>query len=132
VWLCHALFFKGEYMANRNLKPIAGHLEKGVSIISKVVTFGVASISSQVGKGLSVARNGAGDYTITLEDVWPSLLGATVTFEAGTAVDLVPQLNNVALSSKTIGVKLLAAAVATEPATTTKLYITLILKNSTL
>jgi len=120
-------------MANRNLRPLAGALEPKVVVLSKVVTFGSASISSQTGKGLSVARSSAGVYTITLEDKYNSLIGGQCMFEASSAVDLVPQLNSVDVSGAgTIGLKLLAAATATEPASGTKLYITLLLKNSSL
>ena len=120
-------------MANRNLRPLAGAIEPKLVVLTKVVTFGTASISSQTGKGLTVTRNGAGDYTVTLEDKYNALMGASVIFEATSAVDLVPQLNTVAVSTTpSLGIKLLASATATEPASGTKLYITLILKNSSL
>lgn len=119
-------------MASRLLYPIRGTLDREVSILSGVVSIAAdASVSSDTLKGASVARTAAGTYTITLEDKYSSLLSANLTLLAATAVDLVPQLVSETVSStKLIVFKLLAAAVATDPAAVCKVHVCLMLKNT--
>lgn len=79
----------------------------------------------------SAARTGTGTYTITLNETYNAFLGAHFTVLAATAVDLVPQLVSVDVTSaKTIVVKLLTGATATDPAAAITLYPVILLRNS--
>jgi hypothetical protein len=120
-------------MADRNFCKEIGSLERGMVFMSGVLAIASdASVTSESLLGASVAKTGTGEYTITLEDSYVSLLSCNLTLEAATAVDLVPQIKSVdVVSAKTIVIRLLAVATATNPSAACKLHIALKLKNST-
>jgi len=121
-------------MANRYLNQFAACAENAVvSIFGKAsITNTTGVVSAFSGKLISnVARTGAGEYTITLEDSWNSLLDASFQIVAATPVDLVPQVLSYSVTTaKTVVVNLLAAAVPTDSAQDIELMFTLTLKNS--
>lgn len=87
-----------------------------------------------LGIGWTVARTGTGTYTITLNDVYASLIAGVATFQAATAFDRFCQLGTVDLAAKTIVVRVWdvsATAVAdTTIANDGRVNFTLFLKNS--
>lgn len=121
-------------MANRYLTQFMASPEKAVvSVYGKAsITNTTGVVASYSGKLIqSVERTGAGEYTITLQDSWNSLLNASFQILAATPVDLVPQLLSYSVTSaKTVVVNLLAAAVPTDSAQDIELLFTLTLKNT--
>jgi len=84
------------------------------------------------GLGWEVAKSATGQYTITLQDNYVGLISAQFTVGAATAVDLKPQLvSSDVVSAKTVIMKLLAVATATEPSAVTLVHFVLFLRNST-
>lgn len=120
-------------MANRYFTKHLGSLEKGIVEIMGVISIASdASVTSESIKGASVAKTGTGEYTITLEDSYVSLLACNLTFVAATAADLVPQVKSYdVVTAKTIVFRLCAAAVATNPSGACEVHVSLKLKNST-
>lgn len=79
----------------------------------------------------SVVLTGVGEYTFTLSDKYSALESAQFQLLAATAVDLNPQIKSVDVTSaKTIVVRLLAGATATEIAAAATLFMALRLRNS--
>ena len=91
-------------MANRTFKGVQA-LNRGVVLIAGRVTQGASDPSVTDGLGFSVAKNGAGDYTLTLEDKYVGLLHAGVTY-VGAADETFAQVTAHDVSSaKTVQVK---------------------------
>ena len=111
-------------------------LDKSVKVLSgtcTVPTSGGAVTGNNI-LGATVTRTGTGAFTITLADKYPELLGCHISVAKATAQDLVPQLVAVDVASaRTITFKLLTGTTATDVTTeAATLYITIILKNSTI
>lgn len=120
-------------MANRNFAPLQGTLERGVVILSGILDIhsDASVLSTSFFAGGSFAKTGTGEYTLTLTDKYSELLACSLTVEAATPVDLVPQIDNTDVSSaKTIVFNLNAGASATNPSAVCKVHVMLILKNS--
>ena len=125
-------------MAGRTFQPLLGALDPGV------VTLGISwapNGSSAVdqtsikGRGVaSVARTAQGVFTVTMQDVYPTVLAAVATAQLATAADIVAQVGTSTLTAngKTIVVSLLAGATATDVAAdaNNRVNLLLILKNS--
>lgn len=123
-------------MADRNFSPVQA-LDKQIKILSGKINIAAdASVSSHtiLGVGASgVTRTATGTYTITLDDKYPELVGISMIYGAATAVDLVPQIVSETVSStKIITFKLLAGATATNPSAVGFVFVTILLKNSTI
>ena len=91
-------------MANRKME-VAYSLDRMVcSVFGKAnITNTTGVVASFSGLGITtIARTGAGEYTITLDDKWNDFLGASISVVSATPVDLVAQIDNYTLSSKTI------------------------------
>lgn len=81
----------------------------------------------------SAARTGVGEYTVTLAQPYNSENCINFQLMAATAVDLVPQLKSVdVVTAKTIVVRLLAGATATEVAAAATLYMNAVLNASSI
>lgn len=119
-------------MANRNYNR-AQNLEKEVKTLFADVAIG-ATGAPTLTKGLgitSIARNGAGDYTLTLDDKYTRLMHVNVQHLAASAEDLTAQLTAEDVSGdKTISFSTKAAAVETDPSDGSRLLIRIDLKNS--
>lgn len=120
-------------MADRIFGPIQA-LDKEVKVLSGILSIAAdASVSSQTFLGGTWTKTGTGEYTLTLQDVYPELLACLVSVEAATAVDLVAQLKSQTVSStKLVVVNLNAGATPTNPSAVCKLHCALVLKNSTI
>lgn len=91
---------------------------------------GVVSTTSIKGVA-SIANTAAGTYTITLQDSFPSLVSAQLTYQAATAVDLVPQVKSVdVVTTKQIVVVLNTGATPTEPSAAGVINVLFLMKNS--
>jgi hypothetical protein len=66
------------------------------------------------GKGFTVARTSAGLFTITLDKVYNLLFSATATVQMAAATDISAQIGNVVLASKTVEVRTVVVATATD------------------
>jgi len=120
-------------MADRNFYPEEGHYYPRKVEIDGSVTFGSASaIASQDFTGGTFTSNGAGDFTLTLSDVFNTIKAVSVTYNvnSSTAVDLVPQVYSVSASGKTVKFKLLAGSTATSPGSGASCYVIVKAKNS--
>lgn len=120
-------------MADRHFYPSEGNYDPRLVRLAGSVTFGSASaISSQDFTGGTFTSNGAGDFTLTLTDVFNSIKSVNVTYNvnSSTAVDLVPQVYSVSASGKTVKFKLLAGSTATAPGSGAVAYLNVVCKNS--
>jgi hypothetical protein len=119
-------------MASRSFSPNYGSLDKGMVELDGYVDIAAdASVSASSFSGGTITKTNTGEYTLTLTDTYTSLKSAQLTVQAATAVDLVPQMVSQTVSTtKLVVFKLLAAAVATNPAAVCRVYINLRLKNT--
>lgn len=103
-----------------------------VSAATAITTTGGVNMASSSCLGVaSVLQTGTGQLTITLRETFPALLSAQFQYGAASAVDLVPQVGAVDVASaKTIVVRLQAGATPTNPAAAGQLYMSLMLRNS--
>lgn len=119
-------------MANRTFND-AQALEKEVKTLFAKVTIG-ASGAPTLTKGLGVAsitRTSAGLYELTLQDAYPAFMGMDIVQMLPALQDLTFQMNTeTVLTTKKITFTCKAAAVATDPTSTSVLFITLHLKNT--
>lgn len=119
-------------MANRNYTD-SKVLARGLVLLHGNVTIAAdASVGTSTFPGGTFTKTGTGEYTLTLEDSYVSLLGAQASLLAATAVDLVPQIKSAdVVTAKTVTINLNAGATPTNPAAACTLYLSLALKNST-
>ena len=102
-------------MASRNY-DYTQSLERQVKFyVGKVSIAANAAVSGKVGIGFSAAKTGDGEYTITLEDKFPTILSVMATVEAATAVDLVAQVKSFNAATGVIVINLNAVGVPTNP-----------------
>jgi hypothetical protein len=126
-------------MAGRSFVQLLGALDPGVVILGiNWATNGSSDpvASTITGRGVaSVTLASTGVYTVTLQDVYPTLLSATATLQLASADDKVTaQIGAVDLAAKTVQVRiydLSTAAVANvNAATGNRVNLLLVLKNS--
>jgi hypothetical protein len=119
-------------MANRKFEKVQA-IEKEIKNIYAEISIGASGAPTLTrGTGVaSIARNSAGKYTLTLQDKYMRLMFADIKHLSASAVDLKTQLvSEDVASAKTIVFHTLAVATATDPASGTKLFVKLELKNS--
>jgi hypothetical protein len=98
-------------------------LAGAVEAVSSFYAPGVASILQE--------PTLAGTYNITMVDVYNRLVSARYQLQAATSVDLVPQQKSEAVAStKIVVVSLLAGATKTDPGAAARLYLHLMMNNS--
>ena len=119
-------------MANRNGDPMYAIEKMVFGLYAKAnITNTTGVVASYSGQGIaSIARSGAGEYTITLQDGWNDLFAANITVVSATPLDLVAQVDNYSLANKTIVFNTLAGAVPTDSTQDIELLIELKFKNS--
>ena len=95
------------------------------------VASSTTGVTSENIQGLSAARTGTGEITLTLDEKWNACMGVHVMIESATAQDRVAQVVSIDVASaKTIVIKLLAGATATDPASALTMHVLILLKNS--
>jgi hypothetical protein len=101
-----------------------------MKILAGTITLGSASVSTYdtLGGEITVARTGAGVYTITHASTYKALVSAHVSVMAASAADLVPQL--VSYSSKVLTIRTVAVATETDGASGVKIHFTLVLSEA--
>ncbi len=126
-------------MAGRSFVQLLGALDPGVVILGiNWATNGSSDpvASTITGRGVaSVTLASTGVYTVTLQDVYPTLLSATATLQLASADDKVTaQIGAVDLANRTIQVRIYdisSAGVADVAAATgNRVNLLLVLKNS--
>lgn len=120
-------------MADRNFYPSEGNYDARLVRLAGSVTFGASSaVASQDFTGGTFTKNSAGDFTLTLSDVFNAIKSVNVTYNVNstTPTDLVPQVYSVSASGKTIKFKLLTGTVATDPGTGASAFVNVVCKNS--
>ena len=102
-------------MADRVLRQIKA-IDQDVVVLSfSFAPQGSSQPTGITGRGVAtITRTGAGDFLVTLQDVWPALLGAKMSIQMSTATDISPQLGDVDLSAKTLVVRTIVAATETD------------------
>jgi len=119
-------------MANRNFNR-AQALEKEIKTLYADVSI-AASGAPTLTKGLgitSIARDAAGEYTLTLDDKYTRLMHASFIHLDADAQDLIFQLNSEDVDGdKTITFECLTADAETDPADGSRILIRIDLKNS--
>lgn len=108
-------------------------LEKEVKDLYARVTIGASGAPTLAeGWGIaSIVNNGTGDYTITLQDKYPSLKFVDMVHQNSTGEDLNVQLHSEAVAtSKTIRVLTITGSSATNPSSGDVLYFKIEVKNT--
>jgi hypothetical protein len=124
-------------MANRNFKPGAVGIEKGLVCLFGRINIGAAGvISSQDCRGFSASFLGTGGYILTLEDKYTALYNVTGTIvgavSATTASDFYVSQETVAADNKRLILQFLnGTGVNDDMADGNTLLIEVTLKNST-
>jgi hypothetical protein len=126
-------------MANRRMSQFRQSIENVVADLYMVVTIGATGAPTLTrAQGVtSITRNGAGQYTVVLQDLYNQLLGIDVMFYASTSAAAAPM---VVLESNTIATdstfilqcRAIDNSTATDPADGEIMYIHLALRNSSL
>lgn len=73
-----------------NTNQYERHAGAGQDLVEVVGSFAVATngtVSSVKGRGFTVARASAGNFTVTLDRAYPELVCGTATWESGTYFD---------------------------------------------
>lgn len=126
-------------MAARSFVQLLGAADPGVVVLGiNWATNGASDpvASTITGRGVaSVVLTSTGVYTVTLQDVYPSLLSATASVQLASADDKVAaNIGAVDLNAKTIQVRIYdissAALANVAAATGNRVNLTLVLKNS--
>lgn len=129
----------GEYvfMANRRFSKVAHQaLERAVVHLYARVSFGSSgapTLSAPDSIGVkSIARNSAGDYTVTFQDNYLRFLHAKHAFNSGSSAPAAPGMwiKAESVTSGTIEVVFNAAGTATDPASGEIVYLTFELRNT--
>jgi hypothetical protein len=113
----------------------AGHKEVGVVTLflrADIGATGAPTIDTAASKGIaSIARDDTGDYTITLDEAYNSLLDCNIMMLESDDTDLIFRVTAQDVSSaKTVSISASAAATPTDPPDGSDLYVSLTLKNS--
>ena len=118
-------------MANRNFSEVQGLARKQIVLAGTVSLSSSAAVAAQDFKGGTIAKTGTGAYTLTLDDTYQKLIGAHAQ-TAETSAALFGRIGSVdVVSAKTIVIQTVNASGApTDAAATAKIYITLVLSNS--
>lgn len=120
-------------MANRMFQQFFYSFTKGLVGVHGYVDIAAdASVAASVIRGGVVTKTDTGEYTLTLEDQYVGLESVQLCVQAAVPVDLVPQvLSADVVSAKTIVFSLLDTGVPTDPAAACRVYISVLMKNST-
>jgi hypothetical protein len=125
-------------MANRTFTQFRLALEKQpVDLFAQVAigATGAPTLNVANSKGIaSIARNSAGEYTITLQDAYVRLMMAQAVVLNATGISASPDLGLISadvVTAKTVVIQLSAAGTATDLASGDVLMLQLTLSNST-
>ncbi len=123
-------------MASSLFRKDMGHKEVGVVELflrADIGATGAVTIDTSASKGISsIVRDATGDYTITLEESYNSLLMCDVMLLEADDTDLTHQVISQDVSAATSVVKIgfHAAATPTDPPDGSDIYVRITLKNS--
>lgn len=117
-------------MANRYFTQFFySFYKKPVMLGGKVSLNASAAITSQDGKGFSVAKSGTGLYTITLEDQYSKLISINANV-ADSAQDVALNFASVNLTAKTIVLQTKVAGTIADLGDACDIYLNIVLSNS--
>lgn len=118
-------------MANRNFSEVQGLARKTILLAGKISLSAAAAVTATDSVGaFTVAKTGTGKYTLTLADTYQKLLSASLQV-AESAQDVVGVVGAAdVVSAKTIELLTVTAGAPTDVTATAKLYVTLVLSNS--
>ena len=119
-------------MANRHFNgPVQSLWHKPVLVGGKIALSAAAAVSSSTIKGASVAKTGIGEYTITLEDKYSGIIGASLVAVDNSALDLSLEIASVDVSGAgTLKIITKIAATAANVTEALDILVTLHLNNS--
>jgi len=86
-------------MANRTFNPPRALEKELVTLVGKVAIGSDAAVGAKVGRGFSIAKTATGEYTVTLQDKYMQLLGASFSVEGSGTIVTVPELKSEAVAS---------------------------------
>lgn len=125
-------------MANRSFKNPLGYLRDTRILAGSFAPNGSSAVSnaSNYGLGFSVARAGAGDFTVTISDTYASgmLISAHASLQLATNANLKVQVGAIDLAAKTVQIIVnTTGAVATDVSAdaNNRVNFCLVFKNST-
>lgn len=81
-------------MANRTYNPPRALEKELVTLVGKVAISAAAAVGTKVGRGFSIAKTAAGEYTVTLQDKYMQLLGASFSVEGSGTIVVLPELKS--------------------------------------
>lgn len=119
-------------MANRTFNPPRALEKELVTLVGKVAIGSDASVGAKVGRGFSIAKTATGEYTVTLQDKYMQLLGASFSVEGSGTIVVLPELKSEAVASGSLIIKTTtkSTGVTADTAVAFTLRITLHLRNS--
>ena len=121
-------------MADRDFQPPKGSLTRRLVTLSGRWAIGATGAvgTKTNGEGMTLTRNSAGNYTVTLDDKYVSLAGHSIGYLGIAATDLTSHLvSHDVASARTVVFQYNAAAVATDPPNPGEVHVTLFLCDST-
>jgi hypothetical protein len=86
-------------MANRTFNPPRALEKELVTLVGKVAIGADAAVGTKVGRGFSVAKTATGEYTVTLQDKYAELLGASFSVEGSGTIVVLPELKSEAVAA---------------------------------
>lgn len=81
-------------MANRTFNPPRALEKELVTLVGKVAISSGAAVGTKVGRGFSIAKTATGEYTVTLQDKYMQLLGASFSVEGSGTIVVLPELKS--------------------------------------
>ncbi len=125
-------------MANRRTFQFRYSFEQKPTEVFAKVTIGASGAPTLVAansKGVkSIVRNGAGDYTITLQDNYPALLMMKHVINSGSSAPASPGMyikaDTSSAATPAINFIMNAAGTATDPASGEIVYLQMVFRNS--
>lgn len=75
---------------------------------------GTGAVTAVKGRGFTVARSGAGVFTITLDRIYQDLISANACVQLATAADMAAQIGSYSKANRTLVIRTVVAATETD------------------
>lgn len=86
-------------MANRTFNPPRALEKELVILVGRIPLSAAAAVGTKVGRGFSVAKTNTGEYTVTLQDKYSALIGASFTVLGTGTIVVHPELQAESVAS---------------------------------
>lgn len=101
-------------MANRLWSKILTRGRNRKLIAGSFAPAGAGAVTAVRGSGFSVARTGAGVFTVTLQDSYADLESADATVQLSAAANMKAQVGSYSAANRTLVIRTIAGAVETD------------------